>query len=125
MFTQLISELIQMHKETNTAMAKWENHFNKIQHGLTFDENNPDMIESSEDENCNKKLIQNDVGPSQDKSYNRHETHSMDECAQNMVKNLQAIPRHANNNNGKKKALDAQPGDKGIHRETINTKGKT
>ena len=38
-------------------MAKWEQHFNKLQHGLIFDENNPDVIENSENENCNKKLI--------------------------------------------------------------------
>ena len=36
-------------------MAKWEQHFQKLQHGLTFDENNPDVTESSEDENCDKK----------------------------------------------------------------------
>ena len=53
-------------------MAEWEQHFNKLQHGLTFDENNPDVIDISEDENCNKILIQNDAGSSQDKLYDKH-----------------------------------------------------
>ena len=68
-------------------MAEWEQHFNKLQHGLIFDENNSDMIENSENENCNKKLLQNDASPSQNKLYDRHKTHSLDECAKNMVKN--------------------------------------
>ena len=29
LFTQLISQLAQMHKKINIAMAKWEQHFNK------------------------------------------------------------------------------------------------
>ena len=62
LFTQLISQLTQMHKKINIAMAEWEQHFNKLQHGLTFDENNPDVTDSSEDENCNKRLPQNDAG---------------------------------------------------------------
>ena len=86
LFTQLISQLAQMHKKTNIAMAEWEKHFNKLQYGLTFDENNPDMTESSENENCNKKLIQNDAGSSQDKLYNKHKKHPLDECVKNMVK---------------------------------------
>ena len=60
-----------MHKKTNIAISKWEQHFNKLQHGLTFDENNPDVIDTSEDENCNKKLIQDDSGSSQNKSHDR------------------------------------------------------
>ena len=39
------------------------------------------MTDISEDENCNKKLIQNDAGSSQDKSYDRYKKHSLDECA--------------------------------------------
>ena len=34
LFTQLIFQLAQIHKKTNTAMAKWEQQFNKLQHGL-------------------------------------------------------------------------------------------
>ena len=75
-------------------MAKWENHFNKLQHGLTFDENNPDVTDTFENDNCNKKLIQNDVGSSQNKSYDKHKIHSLDECAKNMVEKLQAVPKH-------------------------------
>ena len=45
-------------------MAEWEQHFNKLQHGLIFDENNPDMIDTSENENCTKKLLQNDYAGS-------------------------------------------------------------
>ena len=37
-------------------MAEWEQHFNKLQHGLIFDENNPDVIDISENENCNQKI---------------------------------------------------------------------
>ena len=74
LFTQLISQLAQMHKETNIAMTEWEQHFDELQHGLTFDENNPDVIDISEDENCNKKFIQNDTGSSRDKSHNKHKT---------------------------------------------------
>ena len=53
-----------MHKKINIAMTEWEQHFDKLQHGLIFDENNPDVIDTSENDNCNKKLIQNDTGPS-------------------------------------------------------------
>ena len=67
LFTQLISQLVQMYKKTNIVMTKWEQHFNKLQHGLIFDENNPDVIESSENENCNKELSRNDAGSSQNK----------------------------------------------------------
>ena len=75
-------------------MAEWENHFNRLQYGLTFDENNPDVIDTSENENCNKRLIQYDTGSSQDKSYDKHKTHSLDECAENTVEKLQAVPKH-------------------------------
>ena len=78
-------------------MTKWEQHFDKLQHGFTFDQNNPDVIDISENENCNKKLIQNDTGPSQNKSHDRYKTHSLDECAENMVKELRAIPKHLDN----------------------------
>ena len=54
LFTQLISQLAQIHKKTDIAMAKWEQHFDKLQHGLTLDENNPDVINISENDNCNK-----------------------------------------------------------------------
>ena len=63
---------------------------------MIFDENNPDVIDTSEDENCNKKLIQNDTGSSQDKSYDRYKIHSLDECVENMVEGLRAIPKHLN-----------------------------
>ena len=96
-----------MHKETDIAMAKWENYFNKLQHGLIFDEDNPDVIDTSENDNCNKKLIQDDAGSSQDKSYDKHKTHSLDECAKNMVEKLQAVPKHQKID--KKKTLDVQP----------------
>ena len=84
-------------------MAKWERYFNKLQHGLIFDENNPDVTENWENENCNKKFLQNDDGSSQNKSYNKFKTHSLDECVENMVKKLRAIPKHINNNTGEKK----------------------
>ena len=58
LFTQLISQLAQMHKKSDIAMTEWEQYFQKLQHGLTFDENNPNMIDTSENENCNKKLTQ-------------------------------------------------------------------
>ena len=96
LFTQLIFKLARIHKKINIAIKKWEQHFDKLQHGLTFDENNPDVIDISENDNCNKKLIQNDTGPSQDKSHDKYKTHSLNKCAENMVKKLQAIPRHLN-----------------------------
>ena len=83
-------------------MTEWEQHFQKLQYGLIFDENNPDVIESSEKKNCNKKLIQNDIGSSQDKSYNKYERHSLDEYIKNMVKKLRAVPKHLNINNKKR-----------------------
>ena len=99
-------------------MTEWEWHFDKLQHGLTFNENNPDVSDTSENENCNKKLIQNDAGSSQDKSYNRHKAYSLDECAKNTVKGLRAIPEHLNIDKGK--MLDIQPdSQKKIH-EIIN-----
>ena len=85
-----------MHKKTNIAITEWEQHFDKLQYGLIFDENNTDVIDTSENENCNKKLIQKDVGSSQDKSHNKHKIHSLDECVENMVKKLRAIPKHLN-----------------------------
>ena len=106
LFTQLVSQLAQMHKETITAITKWEWHFDKLQHGLIFDENNPDVSDTSEKKNCNKKLTQNDAGSSQDKSYNKHKIHSLDECTKNTVEKLRAIPRHPNNDKGK--MLDIQ-----------------
>ena len=48
LFTQLISQLAQMNKKINIAMAKLEQHFDKLQHGLIFDKNNPDVIDISE-----------------------------------------------------------------------------
>ena len=78
LFTQLISQLAKMHKKSDIAMTEWEQHFNKLQQGLIFDKNNPDVIESSEDENCHKKLTQNDTGLSQNKSYDKHKTHLLD-----------------------------------------------
>ena len=56
LFTQLISQLARMHKKTNIAMAEWEQHFDKLQHGLTFDEKNPDVIDTSENKDRKKKL---------------------------------------------------------------------
>ena len=85
-----------MHKEINIAIIKWEQHFDKLQYGLIFDKNNPNVIDISENENCNKKLTQNDVGPSQNKSHDRYKKHSLDECAENMVKKLRAVPKHLN-----------------------------
>ena len=87
-------------------MAKWEQHFQKFQHGLTFNENNPDVTESSKDENCNKKIMQNDTGSSQNKSHDKYKIHSLDEYTENMVKKLRAIPKHLNVD--KKKALDVR-----------------
>ena len=52
-------------------MTKWEWHFQKLKQGLIFDKINPDVIRNSENENCNKKLPQNDVGPSQNKLYSK------------------------------------------------------
>ena len=70
---------------------------------MIFYENNPDVTENSENENCNKNLLQTDVNLSQNKLYNKYKIHSLDECVKNMVKKLQAIPTHANNDTGGKK----------------------
>ena len=83
-------------------MAEWEQHFQKLQYGLIFDKNNPDATENSENENCGKKLIQNDTGSPQNKSYDKHEIYSLDECAENTVEKLRAIPRHLNINRKKR-----------------------
>ena len=77
-------------------MIKWEQHFNKLQQGLIFDEKNPNVTDISENENCNKKLIKNDAGPSQNKSHDRHKKHLLDKCVENMVKGLRAVPKHLN-----------------------------
>ena len=74
---------------------------------MIFDEDNPNVIESSENENCNKKLIQNDAGSSQDKLHDKYKTHSLDKCVENMMEKLRAIPRHLNID--KRKTLDVQP----------------
>ena len=86
---------------------------------MTFDKNNPDVIYTSEDENCNKKLIQNDIGSSQNKSYDKHKTHSLDECAENMVEKLHAVPKHLKIDN--KKPLNVQPKSQKFPHETFNT----
>ena len=104
-------------------MAKWENHFNKLQHGLTFDENNPDVIDISENKSCNEKLMQNDAGSSQNKSHNKHKKHSLDENVKNMVEKLRTIPRHLNID--KKKTLDVQFDSQKFPHETINMAGKS
>ena len=122
LFTQLISQLARMHKKINIAMTKWEQYFDKLQHGLTFDKNNPDMTDISENDNCNKKLIQNDIDPSQNKSYNKHKTHTLDECAENMVKKLRAVPKHLDID--KNKTLDVQPDSQKFPHETFNTAKK-
>ena len=96
LFTQLISQFAQIHKKSDIAMTEWEQHFQKLQQGLIFDENNPNATESSEDENCNKKLTQNDAGSSQNKSHDKYKTHSLDEYIENMVEKLRAVPKHLN-----------------------------
>ena len=108
LFKQLITQLTQMHKKTNIAIVEREHHFQKFQYGLIFDENNSDVIDISEDENCNKKILQNGAGQSQNKLYDRHTTHSLDQCAKNMVKKLRAILKHINNDKGKKITSNAQ-----------------
>ena len=75
---------------------------------MIFDENNPDMIENSENENCNKILLQNDAGSSQNKSHDKYNIHSLDEYAKNMVKKLRAIPKPINNDKNIKKMLNVQ-----------------
>ena len=112
-----------MHKEINIAITEWEQYFDKLQHGLTFDENNPDVIDISENDNRNKKLIQNDAGPSQDKSHDKYKTHSLDKCAENMVKKLRAVPRHLNID--KKRTLDVQPDSQKFPHETFNMARKS
>ena len=120
LFTQLISQLAQMHKEINIVTTEWEQHFNKLQYGLIIDENNPDVTDTSENENCNKKLIQHDAGSSQNKSHDRHKIHSLDEC---VVEKLRAVPKHMNID--KRKTLDVQFDKKKSPHETINIKNKT
>ena len=90
---------------------------------MIFDENNLDVIENSENENCNKKIIQNDIGPSQDKLYDKHKTHSLDKCVENIMERLLAIPKHLEIE--KKKTPDVQPGTQKFPHETFNTKNKT
>ena len=92
-----------MYKKTDTIIAKWEWQFQKLQHGLIFDEINPDVIENSENKNCNKTLLQKKVGPSQNKSYDKYKIRSLNEYVKNMVKKLRAITKHMNNNEKKKK----------------------
>ena len=77
-------------------MTEWEHHFQKLQYGLTFDENNPNEIENSENENHDKNLSQNDAGPSRNKSYDKYKTYSLDECVKKMVTGLQTIQKHMN-----------------------------
>ena len=121
LFKQLISQFAQMYKKT-TAVATWEYHFQKLQYGLPFDEDNPDVIDTSENENCNKKIIQNYAGPSRDKSDNRYKTRLLDEYVHNKKKGLRAIPRHLDID--KRKTLDVQFDTQKFLYETFNTKTK-
>ena len=118
LFTQFISQLIKMHKKANIIITEWEHHFQILQHGFFFDENNPDVIESSENENWNEKFPQNDASPSQNILYLEYKTHSLDECAKTKVKKLRVIPKHLDNHKSKQNA------DFFSH-ETYNTKNKT
>ena len=68
------------------------NIFQKFQYGLPFDEDNPDVIDISEDKKRSQKILQNDIGPSQNKSYDKRKTQSLDECAKNTINGLRAIP---------------------------------
>ena len=63
---------------------------------MIFDENNPDVTDISENENCNKKLMQNDTGSSQNKTHDKHKKHSLDEYVKSMVERLRAVPKHLN-----------------------------
>ena len=54
-------------------MTEWEWHFQKLQHGLTLEENNPDFTESSEENNHTKRLPKDDAGLSQNKSHDKHD----------------------------------------------------
>ena len=56
LFTRLISQFAQMHKKTHVAITEWEWHFQKLQHGLTLDENNFDFTKNSENDKRAKKL---------------------------------------------------------------------
>ena len=98
LFTQLISQLTQMHKKINTAMVEWDRHFNKLNTVLFLMKITRMWLKIRKMKIATKKLLQNDAGLSQNKLYNKHKRHLLDECAKNMVKKLQTIPRHANNN---------------------------
>ena len=60
---------------------------------MIFDDINPDVTESSENENCNKKLSQYDAGPSQNKSHDKHKTYSLDECAKKHGQEIAGNPK--------------------------------
>ena len=94
LFTQSISQIIKTYEGTNKIIKNWEWHFQKLQYGQSLDEDNQNTIKNSENENCNKKLKQNDVGSSHNKSNNKQKTHSLDKWAKNMVKRIQAIPKY-------------------------------
>ena len=98
--------MARMHEKTNIAMTEWKQHFYKLQHGLTLNENNPDVFDTPENDNCNKKLIQIDAGPSQTKLHDINKTHSLDECAKNMVGELRAAPRHLNTDKKKRRTFN-------------------
>ena len=70
------------------------------------------MIDTFEDENCNKKSIQDDAGLSQNK------IHSLKKHTENMVKKLRAIPKHLNID--KKKMLDIKPDSQKSPHEITN-----
>ena len=70
-----------------------------------------------------KNLIQNAAGSSQNKSYDKYKTHSLDECAENMVEKLRAVLKHLNID--KRKTLDVQPEIQKFPHETFNTKNIT
>ena len=111
LFTKIISQFARIHKETGEAMTEWEWHFQKLQHGLTLDENSSDCTESSDENNHIKKLPKNDAKSSQNKSYDRQKT-------KNMTKRLQTIPEYITHD--KIKTLDVQ--NKTFSHKIINTK---
>ena len=63
---------------------------------MTFNENNSDVTDNLENENCNKKLSQNDTGSSQNKSHNKYKKTFDARMCQKYGKKIAGNPKACN-----------------------------
>ena len=103
LFKQLVFQIVKIQKKkTDAVIRQWEKHFDKLQYGQSLDEDNPNVTKNSKNENCSKKIQQNNIGSSHDKSYNKYKTQLLDKCGNDTIKKMRDIPKCINKHNAEK-----------------------